>query len=265
MITQIFGLPGAGKTALLTKLALDYMTGYLARQDLKNSIKVISQLNAGGFDFTIPDAHLVYVDYGVTARHGAVKNHEVNGFELGLFDANHFTRMFPPCARFFLDEAQKYLNSRERTGIADSVSRFYELHRHNYFDITLVSQRPGLIDKNVRELSEKVLFVYGMEHTFSDGRLFGTRWHCLSFETSADAIAFCDGKRPDYVRESYSFIGNIFKHYSSHYHLPAFYKAAKGRDFAVGFSEDYKLTVDDIQRFNNSNSYLNPIGYFKKR
>lgn len=264
MITLIFGRPGAGKTALMTALALEYMTGSAARSDVRACSAQVAELNAGGFRFSAPSDHLVYSDYIIAARHGSVRSHYVNGFELGLHDPEHFTRLFPPYSRFYLDEAQKYFNSRERNGIADSVSRFYELHRHNHLEITLAVQRPGLIDKNVRELVERVIQVEELTlEKDKCGRIFALSWQLRLFEKTADALSFVDGGAVESLPVTYTFDGNVFRHYNSLFHQPAFYNASYGRDFELALAESYPLDVDGVKQFNAEHTYSTPRGYFK--
>ena len=264
MITLIFGRPGKGKTALMTALALEYMTGSAARQDVRACEAQIAELKAGGFDFTVPADHLVYSDYTIAARHGSVRSHYVNGFDLGLHDPNHFTRLFPPYSRFYLDEAQKYFNSRERNGIAGSVSRFYELHRHNHLEITLAVQRPKLIDLNVRELAERVIQIEEI-HPKKDkgGRIVSITWQLRLFEKTVDACSFLDGGKVESQITTYTFPGNVFRHYNSLFHQPAFYNGSYGRDFEVALAESYPLNVDGVKQFNAEHSYSTPRGYFK--
>ena len=128
MITLIFGKPGAGKTALMTRLALECMTGKIARKDCKSSKAEIEAYNDGGFSLSTDFEHLVFADYKIQARHGKVRSWDMDGFEYGLPDPKHTTAFLPPYSRLFFDEAQKYLNSR-RSGLADSVSRAYEQAR----------------------------------------------------------------------------------------------------------------------------------------
>lgn len=263
MIIQIFGKPGVGKTALMVKFALEYMTGPSARRDVRRCRALVDELNAGGFNFTAPTDHLVYSDTAIFTRHGLVRSHECDGFDLGLSDPAHQTKLFPPGSRFFLDEAQKYFNSREK-GVSDSVSRFYELHRHNGFEFFLVSQRPGLIDKNIRELSERVIEVLALEHNEDRGRLRSSVWRCRVFDSAANALISVDGGTAPFEEQRFTFEGDIFKHYDSAYYRPLHYRDAYRRDFEGRHCAFLPLDVDGVREFNDTHSYLTPKGYFKR-
>ena len=157
MLTQICGIPRVGKTALMTRDALIHLKGAQAHRDLIKSRKLLKPLNENGFNYVLPEDHLVFSDYGIsTGAHGRIRNYEIDGFHMGLYNDVHPTVFIPPGSNVYLDEAQKYYNSKENAKLADFVSRYYELHGHFRLTITLTMQRPILIDKNIRELVGEV-------------------------------------------------------------------------------------------------------------
>lgn len=83
-ITIIFGMPRAGKTALMTKLALDCMTGAQAAKDIRESCKEIKKFNDGGFHFTYPKRHLVFSDYDIYTRNKTLFSYSTSGYRFGL-------------------------------------------------------------------------------------------------------------------------------------------------------------------------------------
>ena len=58
-----------------------------------------------------------------------------------------------------ITEAQKYLNSRMSMYFPEWQSRWYEQHGHDNLDIFLDTQRPMLIDVNIRELAQFIEIV----------------------------------------------------------------------------------------------------------
>lgn len=262
MITIIFGLPRKGKTALMTKFALENMTGYNARLALKNCHSIVSKYNNGGFKFSLPEKHLVHADYTISARHGKITQHYVDGFYLGLPDPFHETLFLPPYSYIYLDEAQKYFNSRN-TKIADSVSRFYELHGQFHFNITLACQRPKLIDLNIRELAERVIEVVDLKHIYEHGKIVGSIWICHEYEKCVDAVKFVEGQKVDYNLVNYEFNGNIFKHYDSFFFEKSFLNERYNKDFDIYKTGNYSCDIDDVRRFNAEHSYTIPKGYYK--
>lgn len=267
MITEICGIPRAGKTALMTRLALDHLTGAQAHKDLRFSAKLLEPYNAGGFRYKLPDDHLVFADYTVHTRRGTVTNYECDGFYLGLSQDVHPTMFLPPGAYIYLDEAQKYFNSREGASkLADFVSRFYELHGHYRLNVTLTVQRPMLIDKNIRELAGEVIYVRELEHQKNGNRILRSMWDCYSFDSSAAAVSYIDSGfneklRGDRVRFEYE--GNIFKHYDSYSFFPAFLRDRYDDNFDLRHAVPCTCTVDGVKDFNDQHDYTVPETYFK--
>ena len=269
MIRIICGIPRAGKTALMTLFALQHMKGRQAHQDLIKCKKLLAPLNAGGFNYVPPEDHLVFADYTITAgAKGRITNYEVNGFNLGLFNDKPPTMFLPPNAQIYLDEAQKYFNSRNKKGIADFVSRFYELHGHYRLNITCTVQRPKLIDLNVRELAAEVLYVEKLEHEQSGKRILLSRWTCSSFDNVQSAIDYIESgqhkeKRGDKLEIEYA--GNIFRHYDSFAFFPAFLNGNYDSTFNLRHAVLTGYTRDEIMDFNDEHEYIVPDTYYEKK
>ncbi|MCI8488058.1 MAG: hypothetical protein HFE36_05040 [Clostridia bacterium] len=267
MIRIICGIPRAGKTALMTLFALQHMKGRQAHQDLIKCKKLLAPLNAGGFNYTPPADHLVFADYTIIAgAKGMITNYEVSGFYLGLFNDKHPTMFLPPNSKIFLDEAQKYFNSRK--GIAAFVSRYYELHGHYRLDITCTVQRPKLIDLNVRELAAEVLYVEKLDHEQSGKRILSSQWTCSSFDNTPSAIDYIESgqhkeKRGD--KAVFEYDGNIFKHYDSFSFFPAFLNGNEDSTFNLRHAVPTGYTRDEIMDFNDEHEYSVPDTYYEKK
>lgn len=265
-ITIIFGLPRVGKTALMTNLALQCMRGSAARQDLKSCSKLIKPLNANGFFLSAPLKHLVFSDYFIqTNKRAEIVNNEVNGFYLGLPNKSHPTVFLSPYSRIYLDEAQKYYNSRER--ISDFVSRFYELHGHYRLNITMAVQRPGLIDVNIRELAVEVIEVESLKHEYDHGKIVGSIWTCNVFSNAAKVQKYIDGGKSDKLGDKvrYYFEGNIFNHYDSYNFFPTFFNERYTEDFSKTVAKKCGKNLIDIKAFNTTHDYAVPETYYKSK
>ncbi len=267
-IKIVSGEPGAGKTALLTCFAEPHLKGTQAHRDVMQCRKLLAPLNAGGFSYTAPDDHVTFVDYTImTGPNRSITNYECNGFNLGLFNDSHPTMFLPPASHIFLDEAQKYFNSREK-GLADCVSRFYELHRHYRLNITISVQRPKLIDLNIRELAAEVIYVEELEHEQTGRRVTRSQWTCFQWDNVAAAIAYIEGGksktlRGDKVRFEYA--GNIFKHYDSYAFFPAFLKGNEDESFNLRHAVPTGYTRAEVADFNDQHDYTVPETYYKKK
>ena len=104
---------------------------------------------------TIPK-HCVSANYDMTFhkyRYSPRYSRRINPYRLGFANPFVDTHFNLPFECIFITEAQKYLNSRMSVYFPDWQSRWYEQHGHNDLDMFLDTQRPMLIDVNIRELS----------------------------------------------------------------------------------------------------------------
>lgn len=269
MIRIICGVPRAGKTALMTSFALEHMKGRQAHRDLVLCNKLLAPLNEGGFSYAAPQDHIVFADYTIQAgANGAVRNYECNGFHLGLYNDKHPTMFLPPAAKVYLDEAQKYFNSRESKGLEDFVSRYYELHGHYRLDVTCTVQRPKLIDLNIRELAAQVLYVVALDHDQSGRRIHSSQWTCYLWDNVAAAVAFIEGGQSSSLRGDrviFEFTGNIFKHYDSYAFFPAFLKGNEDSTFNLRHAVPTGYTRAEVMDFNDEHDYKVPETYYKSK
>ena len=128
MITIICGEPGHGKTALMTYFAIQKML-YEGFEYYYNSTRRIDKLKAGGFtSLDLPkQRHTVYADYVIKSQFPASQSYYVDGFNIALPNPFFDTTFFFPYSQIFLDEAQKYYDSRMSKYLRECVYRFYQL------------------------------------------------------------------------------------------------------------------------------------------
>lgn len=253
---------------MLTCLALEHMTGHQAHEDKRAGEKLVKKLNEGGFHYCYDFVHLVYADYYIEARGKRTVSHEINGYEIGLPDKDFGTTFFAPGAQIYLDEAQKYFNSRESKSLADRVSRWFELHGHMGFNITLAVQRPKLIDLNIRELATQVIEVVELKHTYDYNRLVRTEWICNVDDNAARAVEYVEGGKAGRFgqRKKFSYEGNIFKRYDSHNFYAAFLDGREEETiFEAATAEKTDYTPTSVKAFNEKHSYVVPDGYYKTK
>ena len=186
MITIICGAPGVGKTALMTYFALEYLN---YDEDYISCIDKINKFNKQGFNLSVPQ-HLVFSDWKVSCNSqtlGTCVSYFCNGFYIGMPNNQHRTMFFPPYAKIFLSEAQRYYDSRKYESLSDFVSQFYEQHRHWGMQIYLDCQRPTLVDLNIRGLATRILYVTELKHDIDTyGRIVASTWHCKQFDNIYD-------------------------------------------------------------------------------
>ena len=159
MIIIVFAKPRHGKTAYLTCNAAMYLNRGPISQELYNSTcAYVKSLNAEGFKYSLPEHAPVYTNYRVGVRSGwneITESYYIDGFHMGF--SNKYLPVFNvyPGSKIFLSEAQRYYNSRKSKDLPDWVSRYFEEHGHFFLDIWLDVQRPGLIDVNIRDITER--------------------------------------------------------------------------------------------------------------
>jgi hypothetical protein len=89
MITIIFGLPRAGKTALMTHFLTQSM---FDRKRYRDMAKAIEQKNLGGFRLTCPK-HCVVSNYDIVGRkfgYNKRLSRRINPFRLGYANEKHW-------------------------------------------------------------------------------------------------------------------------------------------------------------------------------
>lgn len=137
MITLITGIPGMGKTALLVTLLMEY------EKAAERPIFVMG----------IPDLKIEHIvsppveDW--TERRASPEDPTL---ELAYFT-------FPPNSILVVDEAQRVYRPRASSSKVPDYVAALETHRHTGLDIILLTQKPRLLDMNVRELVGKHIHI----------------------------------------------------------------------------------------------------------
>lgn len=186
MITIIFAPPRTGKTCFLTHIARERA---FDRERNKCMQREILQKRANGFtELAIIPMHSVSTNYTmVLQKYGYSNryNRTINPYQLGF--ANEFvqTHFNLPFETICITEAQNYLNSRMSIYFPAWQSRWYEQHGHNNLDIFLDTQRPMLIDVNIRELASFVEIVKLYRQYDRKGKIKALTWQIRKIENSS--------------------------------------------------------------------------------
>lgn len=218
MITIIFGAPGMGKTALNTFFLQQVYEekGTELLEFTQEKIREINQMRKK--PLTMPDKAPIFSNYKVNLHVGYKKYYQpyfMNAFLMGLENGNLPTIYMPPGSKVFLNEAQKYYDSRKQ--IPDWVSRFYETHRHNHYDLYIDVQRAKLIDLNIKALCKRFIELQRTENiTNWAGDIERTIFHCREFDSWGDAEQYLSTGAQMYRTVEYVNEGNIFESYDSY-------------------------------------------------
>ncbi len=158
MILHIIAPPGAGKTSLAAAMGISCMYGEKAAEAIQKSANLIDAMNASGFNIPSPRQldHLVYTYMfnikAISPDFGTCKSWNLDATRLGFRTEDFEPQFVYPGSTLIIDEFQTVWNARDWTEFPPNVSRWYEQHRKLMLDIIIISQRNGIVDKNVREL-----------------------------------------------------------------------------------------------------------------
>lgn len=267
MLTCICGIPGAGKTSYLAKLAIDCIIN--GRADFLLCKREFQVLNQTGFNLNLaPQKHLTFCD---TPIHFGRKlnTYYVDGFSIGLSNPFFDTTFIPPYAHIFLDEAQRYYDSRMSRYLRDDVYHWYQLHRHNDYNVYLACQRLGNLDINIRSIAQRFLVMDKLEVKKNEyGFIEKCIWTMTEFgdcdiaekyQTASEKSEFLKyGKQ---IKDSCDF--NIFECYNSKSNRPIFYQNVYNTGIDYYTEEGYQFTMDSFVNFNNNHYFTAPLGFWK--
>lgn len=136
MITMITGAPGAGKSALVVKMLLDRE----GRPGSRGAGSVGPAFVSG-----IPGLKLDHCDLPPAREWTHREIEESTGTSQAKYS-------FPPGSLLVVDECQRVFRPRSSSSEVPDYVAALETHRHTGIDIWLVTQKPHLVDQNVRAL-----------------------------------------------------------------------------------------------------------------
>lgn len=250
MITIIFAPPRTGKTAFMTYLLNEIAFDHERNRRMRSEVL---SMNDGGFNLT-PPKHCVSANYNITLRkfgYSARQNRFINPFRLGFANPDVETHFNVPYEAIGITEGQKYLNSRNSANFPDWQSRWYEQHGHLNLDIFIDTQRPHLIDVNVRALAN-FIEILKMEPVYGkNGWISGIRWRIREIESdSALERYFATGKKDSqyYTEKTVYAPYNVFELYDHQGCKPKFYAGNFERDYDINLSKAPEKTKKGFEK-----------------
>lgn len=250
-------------THTLNQFAFDAVRTRLMRGEIVNK-------NRNGFKLTIP-SHTVssnydikFRKYGYSPRH----NRQINPFRLGFKNEFVKTHFNIPYEVIGITEAQKYLNSRMSMYFPEWQSRWYEQHGHNNLDIFLDTQRPMLIDVNIRELAQFIEIIKLKIYYDDFGKVNKLKWTIRRIDNSSLFERYMSSGKKDkscYSEEVITARYNVFALYSSQNCKPKFFDGHFGEDFDINESHPIEESLSGYIKYLEENDDEMPEGYYQSK
>ena len=230
--------------------------------------KKVDKLNANGFKLSYPkQKHVTYFNgqarLSVMGRPVKVP-YILNPWYLGLPTKDSEVDLVLPGSQIFIDEAQRYYNSRMYSYFPDYVSRFYEMHRQYGLDIYLIAQRAGLIDKNIRNIAQQFIYIDSLEKEEDAlGNLVKVTWHVHKFNCYGDLEKYEDGNRDLGVEDVIESCENLYRFYDTNFY--EFLYLNGSQDFSQEWIKPYKLTPSICEKLKEVWSATAPPSYYGEK
>ena len=250
-------------THILNTYAFNKQRNKMMRKEIASKIQ-------SGFNLTIP-THCVSANYDITFRkygYSPRHNRRINPYRLGFYNKFVKTHFNLPFEVIGITEAQKYLNSRMSMYFPDWQSRWYEQHGHDNLDIYLDTQRPMLIDVNIRELARFIEIVKLKVYYNDYGQVKKLKWTIRIIENSSVFDRYiASGKKDKSCYEEKTVVANynVFALYSSQSCKPKFYEGHLDEDFDIQESEKLEESVEGYIKFLQENDDEMPENYYQSR
>ena len=269
MITIIFAPPRTGKTCFMTHIAHEQAFNTERNRAMMKEI-VTKQLSGFASIKTIP-THCVSANYDMKFkkfRYSMRYNRRINPYRLGFANPFVKTHFNLPYEVICITEAQKYLNSRLSMYFPDWQSRWYEQHGHNDLDIYLDTQRPMLIDVNIRELAQFIEIVK-LDLGYNEyGQVNQLKWKIRKIKNSSLFDRYIASGKKDsscYTEETVIADYNVFACYDSQSCKPKFYEGHFDEDFDYVQAEPTAETLEGYIEYLTKNDDELPPNFYQRR
>ena len=269
MITIIFAPPRTGKTCFMTHIANTYAFNRERNRLMAREI-MLKQQNGFKSIKTIP-IHCVSGNYDMKFkkfRYSPRFNRRINPYRLGFSNKFVKTHFNLPYEVICITEAQKYLNSRMSMYFPDWQSRWYEQHGHDDIDIFLDTQRPMLIDVNIRELATFIEIVKLDIDYDCYGKPCKLTWHIRRIDNSSLFDRYMSSGKKDkscYTEDVVIADYNVFECYDSKSCKPKFYEGHLEEDFDYLEAEEQDETIEGYIEFLKKFDDELPKKFYQRR
>lgn len=269
MITIVFAPPRTGKTCFITHMA--NITAFDRRRNRAMQTEILNKQQNGFANIKTIPIHCVSSNYDIICRKFGYSprfSRRINPFRLGFANKYVETHFSLPYECICITEAQKYLNSRMSMYFPEWQSRWYEQHGHNNLDIWLDTQRPMLIDVNIRELAQFIEIITLKKEYDEYDKIKRLIWKIRKIENSSLFDRYMQSGKKDkecYVEEEVVANYNVFDCYDSQNCKPKFYQNHFEEDFDYSESEQIVDTIDGYKKYLEENDDELPENFYQRR
>lgn len=263
----IFAPPRTGKTCFLTHKLNEYAFDRDRNKAMRDEL---NHKNANGFNLSLPK-HCVSSNYDICFRKYGYSprfNRRINPYRLGFDNPFVKTHFNYPYEVIGITEAQKYLNSRMSMYFPEWQSRWYEQHGHDSLDIFLDTQRPMLIDVNIRELASFIEIVKLKVYYDDFNKVKKLKWTIRKIENSSLFDRYMASGKKDkscYKEETVIANYNVFNLYSSQSCKPKFYAGHFDEDFDINESKILEESKQGYIKYLQENDDELPDNYYQSK
>lgn len=231
MIEYVNGKPRKGKTSyVVAKIINEHMRFF--NDEYQSCLGYLKNLNKAGFNLSIPpEKHVVSSNFDIYRKYPTMQSYHISGYEFGIpTELAPEVKKMIPYGVYVFDEIQRYWDSKgDDSKLPPWVTQAFELHGHAYLTIYLIAQRYMRLNKDIRDLVNRFVYIEESVHTFvANGRkvkankfipgtLIKTEWFGREFSCDSDYENYLSGKDPKAGEKfTYQFIGDIRNHYNPH-------------------------------------------------
>ena len=254
------GVHGSGKTSLAVGMAAQYAASSEARTAYRMALAEINVLNQNGYNYTLPPFPLIYANFPMLIKRGKpAYEFDASKMRLAAEDCQD-TAFIPPYSYIIIDEAQMDLDSHKSASISPEVRAYLQAHRHNGYNMHILSQRSMDLFNGARELGARFIHLYYNKpvcrKNFVGRRVIAkVKWRGLEFDDWEDYAKRANGRK-----FKHTFNGNVFKLYDHQHLKPFFFRFKENVDFDRTVGEFTELSRESFKRYND----LHPVGSIRK-
>ena len=251
---------------------------YLANEQAFNRVRnramqseLMNKVNNGFENIKTIPIHCVSANYDIKFkkfRYSPRYSRRINPYRLGFKNKFVDTHYNLPYELICITEAQKYLNSRMSMYFPEWQSRWYEQHGHNNLDIYLDTQRPMLIDVNIRELAQFIEIVRLTIKHDKYGKVRKMTWLIRKIDNSSLFERYMSSGKQDkscYTEERVTADYNVFESYDSQSCKPKFYDGHFADDIDYNEAEDTEQTLEGYMKYLRENDDELPENYYQRK